>query len=243
VTNPLLPPGHSRESFPTTRWSLVLEAGDADVDAHEALAELCRTYWYPVYAFIRRTGYDANDAEDLTQSYFARLLEKGVITAADQRKGRFRAFLRTDCHHFLIDQHRRRSGERAVARTSIDTSDGEGRYQYEPVDRDTPDRILDRAWAVTLLGRVLELLGDEYARSGRSLVFDHLKVVLVEGGRSVSAATLAARLGLSENAVNVAVHRLRKRYRAILEEQVAATLDDPAEIADEIRSLFDALTK
>jgi RNA polymerase sigma-70 factor (ECF subfamily) len=115
------------------------------VDAHEALADLCRTYWYPIYAFIRRTGYDVTDAEDLTQSYFARLLEKGVIAAADQRKARFRSFLRTDCHHFLIDQHRRRSRERAVRRISIDTSDGEGRYRYEPADVDTPDRLFDRA--------------------------------------------------------------------------------------------------
>lgn len=213
------------------------------MDAHKALAELCRIYWYPIFAYIRRTGHDANDAEDLTQTYFARLLEKGVIAAADQRKGRFRAFLRTDCHHFLIDQHRRHSRERAVASISIDTSDGEGRYRHELADGNTLDHHFDRTWAVTLLGRVLELLGEEYARSGRSLHFDQLKIVLVEGRRSISAATLAARLGISENAVNVAVHRLRKRYRTILEEQVAATLDDPAEIADEIRSLFDALTK
>jgi len=244
VTKPLPPLGHSRESFPTTRWSLVLGAGDGSgAEARVALAELCRSYWYPIYAFIRRTGHDSNDAEDLTQSYFARLLEKGVIAAADQRKGRFRAFLRTDCQHFLIDQHRRRRRERAVKRFSIDTSNGEGRYKYEPADVDTPDLLFDHTWAVTLLGRVLDFLGDEYAQTGRSHVFEHLKVVLIEGKGSVPAATLATRLGLSENAVNVAVHRLRKRYRTLLAEQVAATLDDPAEIEDEIRSLFDAVRK
>jgi RNA polymerase sigma-70 factor (ECF subfamily) len=231
-------------SFPTTHWSLVLGAGHrAGPEARDALATLCRAYWYPIYAFIRRKGHDdPEDAQDLTQAYFARLLEKGVIAAADRRKGRFRAFLRTDCQHFLIDQYRRRRArEGETLPVSIDTRDAEGRYRFEPADGTTPDRLFDRAWAMTLLDRVLDLLAREYAETGRQEVFDRFKVVLTQGKGAVPAATLAAQLGMTEGAVHVAVHRLKKRYRAILQEEIAATLDDPSEIADEIRSLFDAI--
>src|SRR5215831_11879844 len=156
MTKPLDPHGHPTESFPTTCWSLVLGAGDrAGPEAREALATLCRAYWYPIYAFIRRKGYDPDDAQDLTQAYFARLLEKGVIAAADRSKGRFRAFLRTDCQHFLIDQYRRRRAQHGGAvPVSIDTRDAEGRYRFEPADEVTPDRLFDRAWAMSLLDRV-----------------------------------------------------------------------------------------
>src|SRR5262249_29217021 len=140
-------------SFPMTCWSLVVGASDrAGPAAREALATLCRAYWYPVYAFVRRKGYDPDDAQDLTQAYFARLPEKGVIAAADRRKGRFRAFLRTDCQHFLIDQYRRRRArEVATVPLSIDARDAEGHYQIEPAEEMTPDRLFDRAWALTLL--------------------------------------------------------------------------------------------
>ena len=231
------------EEFPTTRWSLVLGARDRDrLEARAALAELCRAYWYPIYAFIRRKGRDLNDAEDLTQAYFARLLEKGVIAAADQGKGRFRTFLRTDCQHFLIDEHRRRSARGGTARPiSIDVRDAEGRYRVEPADDMTPDRLFDRAWAMTVLDRVLERLAAEFAAKGRAEVFDRLKIVLTQGKGAVPAATVATQLGMTENAVNVAIHRLRKRYRQLLEEQIAETLDDAAQMDDEIRSLFAAL--
>jgi len=234
-----------QSAFPSTRWSRVVAAVDlATPDARSALAELCTAYWYPIYAFVRRKGNDAEKSLDLTQSYFARLLEKGVLAAADRRKGRFRAFLRADCEHFLIDQHRHEKAlERGggVALIPIDAQNAEGRYLYEPADAMTPDRLFDRAWAVTLLDRVLELLAAKYAASGRAELFAHLKVVLTEGKGVVPAATLAERLGTSEGAVHVAVHRLKKRYRAILQEQVAATLDDPAQIDDEIRDLFEAI--
>jgi RNA polymerase sigma-70 factor (ECF subfamily) len=203
---------------------------------------LCKAYWYPIYAFIRRKGNDPELALDLTQAYFARLLEKSVIAAADPTKGRFRAFLRTDCRHFLIDGDRRelaRTGGAVVV--SIDSRDAEGRYQYEPVDSMTPDRLFDRIWAKTLLDRVLKLLAAEYAAKGRSDVFDRLKVILTKGRGAVPVATLASQLGTTEGAVNVAVHRLRKRFRQLLEEEIAETLDDPSDLDDEIRSLFDAL--
>ena len=232
-------------AFPSTRWSRVVAAADlATPDARSALAELCSAYWYPIYAFIRRKGNDSEKSLDLTQSYFARLLEKGVLAAADRSKGRFRSFLRADCEHFLIDQHRREKAlERGggVGLIPIDAQNAEGRYLFEPADAMTPDRLFDRAWAVTLLGRVLDLLGAEYTESGRAEVFAQLKVVLTEGKGAVPAATLAERLDTSEEAVNTAVHRLKKRYRAILQDQIAATLDDPAQVDEEIRDLFEAI--
>ena len=240
-------PDRRPSEFPPTRWSCVVQAaGRPTPDARTALADLCAAYWYPIYAFVRRKGNDPERSLDLTQGYFARLLEKGVLAAADRSKGRFRAFLLADCGHFLIDQHRReiaemRRGE--AVRLSIDARDAEGRYRFEPLDPITPDRQFDRAWALTLLGHVLEALESEYEEAGKADLFMHLKAVLTEGKGAVPAAALAERLGMTEGAVHVAVHRLRKRYRAILRGRIAATLDDPseAEVEDEIRSLFEAL--
>jgi RNA polymerase sigma-70 factor (ECF subfamily) len=167
-----------------------------------------------------------------------------VLAAADRRKGRIRAFLRADCEHFLIDQHRREKAlERGggIALIAIDAQDAEGRSLCEPADAMTPDRLFDRTWAVTLLDRVLDLLAAEYAESGRAEEFAHLKVLLTEGKTAVPAAMLAERLGTSEDAVQVAAHRLRKRYRAILQDQIATTLEDPAQVDEEIRDLFEAI--
>jgi DNA-directed RNA polymerase specialized sigma24 family protein len=234
-----------QSAFPSTRWSRIVAAADlATPEAQAALADLCSAYWYPIYAFVRRKGNDAEKSLDLTQGYFTRLLEKGVLAGADRRKGRFRSFLRADCEHYLIDQHRRETAQQrggGVALIPIDAQDAEGRYRYEPADTMTPDRLFDRTWAVTLLGRVLELLAAEYTESGRGEDFAHLKVVLTEGKGAVPAATLAERLGVSEGAVHTAVHRLKKRYRAILQDQIAATVEEPAQIDDEIRDLFEAI--
>jgi DNA-directed RNA polymerase specialized sigma24 family protein len=234
---------HASERFSSTHWSLVKRAGSpGSAQDRAALAELCSAYWYPIYAFIRRKGNGPDQALDLTQGYFARLLERGVIAAADPGKGRFRAFLRTDCQHFLIDQFRRSTAWGGGAPTvSIDAHGAEDRYRFEPADTLTPDRLFDRAWAVTLLDQVLDLLAAEYASKRHSDLFDHLKIVLTQGKGAVSAATLAAELDTTGDAVNMAVHRLRKRYRQILEQQIAATLDDPSEMEDEIRSLFEAI--
>jgi RNA polymerase sigma-70 factor (ECF subfamily) len=167
---------------------------------------------------------------------------RGVIAAADQSKGRFRAFLRTDCHHFLIDHYRRNAARGGpIGPISIDARDAEWRYRVEPADEMSPDRLFDRAWAMTLLERVLDLLSAEYAARGHSEVFVSLKVLLIGGKGAVPSATLAAQLGMTESAVNVAVHRLRKQYRDILREQIAATINDASELDDEIGSLFDAL--
>jgi RNA polymerase sigma-70 factor (ECF subfamily) len=235
------PVGPATSAFPMTRWSLVTRAGmPGSPEARAALEELCAAYWYPLYAFIRRKGNPPDRALDLTQDFFARLLEKNLLLAVDRRKGRFRGFLRVACSNFLIDAWRQRREVSATA-IPIDGRAAEGRYVIEPADDMTPERLFDRAWALTLLERVLGLLGAEYALSRRAELFDQLKVVLTEGKGAVRAADLGARLGMSEEAVYTAGHRLRRRYREILQEQIAATLDDPSELDDEIRSLFDAL--
>ena len=238
---------HSAARFPTTHWSRVVAAGDpATPEARAALAELCAIYWYPIYALIRRRGYPAEEARDLVQSYFTRLLEKGTLAAADRARGRFRAFLRTDCGYFLADyrdrQHALKRGGRATV--SFDALDAEGRYRADPADDGlTPERLFDRDWALTLLGGVLDHLAAEHAAAGRGAWFDRLQVVLTEGPGAVRYAQIAAQLGTTEAAVQQAVSRLRKRYRAVLRERIAATIDEPDEaaIADEVRDLFAAL--
>jgi DNA-directed RNA polymerase specialized sigma24 family protein len=229
--------------FPSTHWTLIKRAGSPESpQARAALAELCSAYWYPIYAFIRRKGNGPDQALDLTQGFFARLLEKGIVVAAEPGKGRFRAFLRTDCEHFLIDQFRRKTAwGGGITTVSIDAHGAEERYRFEPADTLTPDRLFDRAWALALLNKVLDLLAREYAAKGRSELFERLKIVLTQGKGVIPSAILAAELGKTEEAVNMAVHRLRKRYRQILEEQIAATLDDRSEMEDEIRSLFEAI--
>jgi RNA polymerase sigma-70 factor (ECF subfamily) len=233
--------------FPTTHWSLVARAGGIpSPQARQALELLCESYWFPIYAFIRRRGADPEAARDLTQSYFTRLLEKNLVIAADPQKGRFRAFLKTDCTYFLADQRdRERARKRGGGRPTIPIAapEAEGRYLREAADEMTAERLFDRAWAVTLLDRVLDQLAREYADSGRAALFERLQAVLTGGSRSVPYAQLAEELGRTEGAIQAAVHRLRRRYRTVLREQIGATLKDPtpAEIEDEIRALFTAL--
>ncbi len=237
-------PGRTATSiFPMTHWSLVVRAGaPGSPQCRAALEELCSVYWYPLYAFIRRKGNPPDRALDLTQDFFARLLEEELLLTVDRRRGHFRGFLQVACKNFLIDAWRQ---DREVSTNAIpiDGIAAEGRYVIEPADNMTPERLFDRAWALTLLDRVLSLLGAEYTASGRAELFDQLNVVLIEGKGAVRAAELAARLGMSVDAVHSASHRLRKRYREILQEQIAATLEDPSELGDEIRSLFAALGK
>jgi RNA polymerase sigma factor (sigma-70 family) len=242
MNEPVSPAG-----FPTTRWSRVAHAVDpAAPEARVALAELCGAYWYPIYAFIRRKGHDPDAALDLTQDYFARLLETGVLASADQRRGRFRAFLRTDCGYFLSHHlergHALKRGGNHTA-LSIDARDAEGRYLREPVDATTPERLFDRTWALNLLEEVLKQLASEHADGGRSAQFAILQGAINKQAKQVSYAELAERAGMTEGAVQQAVQRLRKRYKAILRERIAATLDAPDEAAidDEIRDLFTAL--
>ena len=235
------------DRFPTTHWSRVGRAGDpAAPEARAALAELCSAYWYPIYALIRRRRHAHDETLDLTQEYFARLLEKGVLNAADRDKGRFRAFLRTDCGFFLRHQREhQRALERGGGTTplSIDARDADGRYLRELADALTPELLFDRCWALTLLEGVLTQLSRQYAESGRAALFERIQFVLSGGPRETSYATVAAELGTTEGAVQAAVQRLRSRYRTILRDRIAATLDDPSDFAidEEIRDLFAAL--
>ncbi len=237
----------SKALFPTTQWSRIAAAGDAkDSASRNALAELCQAYWYPVYAFIRRKGHDIHAALDLTQDYFARLLERPVIATADRRKGRFRAFLRTDCGYFLSHQRQAEAAQKrggGIAPLSIDARDAEGRYLREPPDDGLePDRLFNRAWALGLIEAKSARLAQEQAEAGQTERFQELKDVL-GGVRAIPYAAIAERLGTTEGAIKTAANRLRKRYRALLREQIAATLTDPSDqaIDAEIRDLFQAM--
>ncbi len=237
--------------FPTTQWASVSDASDpASPGAPEAQATLCRAYWYPIYSFIRSRGYPADDAADLTQEYFLRLLGGRLLRAADRAKGRFRSLLRTDCVFFLADQRDRRQAKKRKAPGVLrfDVKDADRRYRLEPSGRLDPEALFDRAWALDLLGRAVDRLARGEAQAGRGLLFERLRPVLTDASLAAPYAEIAAELGTTEAAVQAAVVRLRRRYRAALREEVAATLDpgdggrvDEAEIDDEIRDLFTAL--
>ena len=226
--------------FPSTCWGLVASAGlRATASDREALAELCQAYWYPIYAFIRRKGHDPDEAQDLTQSYFARILEKGVLLAADREKGRFRTFLLTDCTHFLSDRRdhdraRKRGG--GSAPLSIDGRDAEGRFLGEPTDNSDPLRGFDRAWAVTLIDRAMEHLQFEQETLGRSGLFARLKPALSGEPDAPPQAAIAAELGMTVVAVQSAAQRLRGRFRDLLRVEIATTLDEPNEHTSRRRS-------
>jgi RNA polymerase sigma-70 factor (ECF subfamily) len=227
--------------FATTQWSLVLAAGEpGSPQAEEALARLCAVYWYPVFAFVRRQGHPLQDAQDLTQGFFARLIEKGDLADADRNRGRFRAFLLTACRHFLANEHdreqaqKRGGGQRGVP---IDVAAAEGRYQRALSHSETPERLYDRQWCLTLLAAVLDDLREEYIASDKARVFDRLKGFLTEAESDETHAEAASELGMSAAAVKVAVHRLRKRYREALRRRVADTVSSEQEVEDEIGHL------
>jgi DNA-directed RNA polymerase specialized sigma24 family protein len=216
----------------------------ASPEARAVLALLCGAYWYPIYAFIRRMGNGPEQALDLTQGYFTHLLERGTVAAADPARGRFRSFLLADCRHFLAHERERDAAARrggGRARLSINATDAEGKYQLEPVHDQTPERLFEREWALALLEGVLAVIRREYEASGRGASFEVLKVVLEAGSSRVSQADIAARLGTTEAAAQVAAHRLRKRYREALRAAIAATVDDEAAVDDELNALFAAL--
>lgn len=211
--------------------------------AREALSALCTAYWYPLYAFVRRSGYSAVDAEDLTQAFFARLLEKNDLAAADRQRGRFRSFLLSAMKHFLANQrHRARAKKRGGGRAilPLDFAAGESHYKHEPADAATPEKIYHRRWAIALLDRVINAVREEYDAQGKLSQFDHLKVCLEGRHQRHNYRQLAERCGMSEGAVKVAVHRLRRRYRRRLREEIEATVASPEEVEDEIRTLFAA---
>ena len=235
-----------RRHFATTRWSVVLAAG-ADTSSpgvHEALATLCETYWYPLYAFLRSRGYQPEAAQDLTQAFFTRLLEKHAIRHADPARGRFRSFLLASLKNFAANERdreiaRKRGGGVPIVPLEIETA--EGRFQMEPPSDETPERVFDRRWALTLLDRVMSRLQAETGRSGKPSQFDRLKTYLTGDQPQLSYAQTGSELGMSEGAVKVAVHRLRKRFRDLVREEIAQTVSSPEDIEDELRHLWSSV--
>lgn len=236
-------PGSSR--FPTTRWTLVLAAGNSErKGARSALVSLCESYWYPLYAYLRRRGYPADQAQDLTQEFFVRVLEGRYLDRANPEKGRFRSFLLTSLKFFVADEEdRQRARKRGGgALVPLEFSSGEGRYQREPGHDETPERIFERRWALSVLDRVLEKLRSEFVRHGRPEHFERLKVFLL-GASDAPYATLAREMNTSEGALKVAIHRLRKRYRELFRQEIADTVADPAEVESELRYLATVLAR
>ena len=232
-------------AFVTTHWSMVLDARRGDsTGARASLEKLCRTYWHPIYAFVRRQGHGPHDAQDLTQEFFARLLEKNAIGEVDPDRGRFRSFLLAALKHFLANEWdkaraQKRGGGQVLI--PIDAQSAETSCGVDPADHLTADKIFERRWALTLLDVVLQRLQEEYATDGKALLFEQFKPTLTEASRSVPYAEIASRLNMSEGAVKVAVHRLRKRYRELLRAEIADTVAGLDEVEDEVRQLFAAL--
>ncbi len=234
----------ANDIFATTHWTVVLAAGRRSTpQADHALEELCRTYWYPLYAYVRRHGHSREDAEDLAQGFFASLLKRNYLESVSSEKGRFRAFLLAALKHFLANEYDRAGRQKrggGVAPLSLDWQDADTRYQVDPADQLSPDKLYDRAWAMTLLEQVIARLRAECAAEGRAGGFEQLKPFLMVGKSDISYAEAAARLGVNEGAARVAVHRLRKRYRELLRAEIAQTLSDPADLEEELRALFRA---
>jgi len=237
-------PGPPGGEFLTTRWSVVLSAGHSGSEAGRASLEmLCSSYWYPLYTYVRRRGHDAEEARDLTQGFFTRLLEKKDIQDADPERGRFRAFLLTALKHYLANEWDRsqalkRGGDRV--HVSIDMEGADERFGLSTLREESPERSFERAWALALLERVLDSLRQDYDARGKSETFTALKGFLTTEGAE-SQAAIAERLGTTEGAVKVAVHRLRGRYREAVRDEIASTLADPADIDAELATLFEAL--
>ena len=230
--------------FPATRWTLVVAARDPKrTDARSALVSLCENYWYPLYAYLRRRGYPFDQAQDLTQEFFTRVLEGRYLDRAESEKGRFRSFLLTSLKFFMADEEdRRRARKRGGGMVvPLDLSSSETRYQREPAHDETPERIFERRWALSVLDRVVERLRSEFVQLGRPEHFERLKVFLL-GQSDAPYASLAREMNISEGSLKVAIHRLRKKYRELFRQEIADTVADPAEVESELRYLAAALT-
>lgn len=231
--------------FATTHWSVVLAAGRApDAASRDALETLCARYWMPLYAYVRRHGHPPEDAQDLTQAFFAFLLQKNTLARAERARGRFRSFLLASLRHFLADEADRaralkRGGGATILPLEFET--GERAYTREPADNTTPEQVYERRWALALLDHVLARLRDEHVREGRAALFDALGPCLAGAGAGQPQAELAERLGITVPAVKAAIHRLRRRYRALLREEVAQTVATDDEVDDELRHLLGVL--
>jgi RNA polymerase sigma factor (sigma-70 family) len=232
---------HRPAAFTTTHWSVVLEAQAESPEAQEALEKLCRTYWRPIFAFLRRQGLPRDEAEDITQGFFAQLLERRSFDAVRKEKGRLRSYLLGALKYFLADEQRRAmaikrgKGQRLISLDELRADEG---IEMEPADPVTAEMIYERRWALTVLERVLSRLKDEYRAGGNAALFDSLKELLPDEPGSPSQADTAARLGMTENAVRQAFYRFRQRYQALLREEIAHTVAMPGDIEDELRHLI-----
>jgi len=229
--------------FATTHWSVVLAAGQsADARATAALEQLCRTYWYPLYAYVRRRGYGPEDAQDLTQEFLTRLLAIHALGAVHPAKGRFRSFLLASLNHFLANEwDKTRAQKRGGGQTVISLDDAEARYRNEPSEEMSPERIFERQWALTLLAQVTARLQEDYQLAGKGEVFDALQVYLTGEKGLPPYRETADQVGLSLDAIKKAVERLRRRYGELLREQIAHTVTNPIEVDEEIRYLRSVL--
>ena len=239
-------PAATRAIFVTTHWTAVLAAGRVgSQEADLALEELCGTYWYPLYAYVRRQGHSREDAEDLTQGFFARLLEKNYLEGITSEKGKFRAFLLVAVKRYLANEWDRANRQKrggSVLPLSLDWQDADTRYQIEPADNLTPDKLYDRAWALVVLERVITRLRDESVADGKAVLYEKLKPFLTMGKGELPYAQAATDLRMTEGAVRVAVHRLRQRYRELLRAEIAQTLSEPSRADEEMQALFTALS-
>jgi RNA polymerase sigma-70 factor (ECF subfamily) len=235
-----------RDTFATTHWSVVLGARDAEsAEATEALANLCRTYWHPLYAYIRRRGHHPSDAQDLTQEFFYRLLDRHYLSQVDPARGKFRSFLLVAVNHFLANEWDRARTIRRGGRiqfVSFDAAQAEEQFAEEPAAALTAETLFERQWALALLKQATDALAAEFAAEGRDGQFERLKGFLIDEKRTASWAELAAAMGLTEGALKMSVQRLRQRFGRILREQIARTVAGPDEVEAEIRALLKALS-
>ena len=233
--------------FATTRWTLVLTASrDSTPGSHEALSQLCELYWPPLYGYARRHGYSVEQAQDLTQGFFARFLEKRDVQAADPQRGRFRSFLLTSFKHFLANEYDREHAQKrggAQLPITLEVETAEARYAAEPPDMLTPEALFERQWALGVIDRVLAKVRADYVKGGKEATFEALKGFLIGEKEQGGYADIARALGTTEGAIKVTVHRLRRRFRDVLRTEIAATVSDDSEIDDEIRYLIAVLTE
>ncbi len=237
-----LPEAANHPAFTATHWSVVLAAASADCSA--ALEQLCRTYWYPLYAYVRRRGYAAEDAQDLTQEFFARLLANHGLQTVSPLKGKFRSFLLASMNHLLADERDRANCQKrgnGKPELSLEAQTAEERYRLEPLDERTPEKVFESRWAAALMDRVLGQLEEEYSRTGRGLVYRVLQPFIPGEGSGRDYAVAARRLGMTEGAARVAVHRLRQRFGSMFRAAVAETVDTPEDLEAEMRYLLAAL--
>jgi len=233
-----------KNSVGATHWSVVVAAGKTESPrAAAAMEELCHTYWYPLYAYVRRRGHAVEEAKDLTQEFFSRLIEKKWLSEADRSKGRFRTFLLTALNHFLANEWRRsHAAKRGGGKKIISLDDSaEVRYAQEPACHTTPEKIYDRRWAMSLFDRALGRLRQEYVAADKTCLYHHLKEFLSTEARDGEYERLGSELEMTPGAVAAAVHRLRQHYRQLVREEVAQTVETPADVGDEVRALLAVL--